>query len=604
VQPLRGRSWRAPLGARHSPRRLLVHLTAVVGVCLLLASCSPAKRSPATPVGGSGCRDKGDGLLALEGAPSALCGYKIAIPRGGLRQGANPALRVATEQRPPTRADPPVAILEATPSGLEFAVPVVVTLGYHDRDGDGIVDGTTIPERALQAFIYSEESSAWLPLTTVGVDPAKDTLSFATTHFSMIEVKRPPNIAKQDTPVRWCSQLPESKRAAILGAIDFWSQKLEPMGVTFTETKPDATGICDPEIIDVLFISETLKLDTCKDGKSECYTHAQVIHYLEPRLFDIVVLNDAQAPDLAYTPSLLQIMRHEFGHLFGLPDLPQEPGDRSDPLPLMWVPCDLPGCWEQLTDVDLRYFRMSFAVYFSDERPSGKTDDRRPTIGVTMTSPKDPDIRIDRTRLLLDGQHLPLNQNDFKFAPPRDSPQVTMSYRPAADLALGQHKVMVEAYDSAGNSSVWEWSFELVNEGAETAPIRIRFLNNVGRTRVLPPEEPDSGPYYKYPGLTCRLNETYPRAYIFGLILVEADEPLASVEWTVSPPPEFVPNQVSPPVDEQGRGRMSVGGDRTWNFQVNYRRPPDRDGPVTWKIIVTATASNGQSMSARHQLRC
>jgi hypothetical protein len=583
---------------------VVIFLTALVVLCSLLAGCSSSRRSPATQASRSDCRDSGDELVALEGAPTALCGYKIAIPSGALQQRVSPELRVSSDPRSPIGANPVVGILEATPSGLKFAVPVVVTVGYRDQDDDGIVDGTAIPERALQTLIYSEESSAWLPLTTLAVDAAKDTFSFAMTHFSTIAVGLPFNVAKQDVALRWCSELPESRRPAILGAIAFWLPKLEPMGVSFAETQPDASGVCDPDVLDVLFKGESLDLGFCNDGKSRCYTHAQVRGYLEPRPLKIVVLNEAPAPDLAYMPSLLQIMRHEFGHLFGLPDLPRVPSDVSDPLPLMWGQCDLSGCWEHLTEVDLKYFRMQFAVYFSNEQPNGKISLRRPTLAVTMTSPKDPDIRIDRTRLALDGQQIPLNQRDFKFAPPHDSPQVTLSYQPAADLTLGQHKVAVEAHDSAGNVSVWQWSFEIVKEGAETAPIHIRFLNNVGKTRVLPGQQPDSGPYYKYPGLTCRINQTYPRAYIFGLILVESIEPLATVEWTVSPLPEFVPNLVSPPVDEKGRGRMNVGGDKVWKFEVLYRRSPDLKGPARWKITVAATTSTGQSASAHYDVQC
>jgi hypothetical protein len=132
--------------------------------------------------------------------------------------------------------------------------------------------------------------------------------------------------------------------------------------------------------------------------------------------------------------------------------------------------------------------------------------------------------------------------------------------------------------------------------------IAIRFLNNIGKTRV-GISEAGGGPYYKYEGLTCVVQAIAPGPHIVGLIQVESGQGLSRVDWTVSPVPNFVPYKVSPPVELDGHGRINVGGDTQWNSPVIYLRPEGVTTPVKWKLTVTATGLAGQ-VTASHGIRC
>lgn len=65
----------------------------------------------------------------------------------------------------------------------EFDRPVVMTLPYADEDQDGLVDGTAIDETTLRAYRF--DGAAWVPLLEPIIDPAANTVTFRTNHFSL-----------------------------------------------------------------------------------------------------------------------------------------------------------------------------------------------------------------------------------------------------------------------------------------------------------------------------------------------------------------------------------------------------------------------------------
>ncbi len=70
-----------------------------------------------------------------------------------------------------------------------FLKPVTVTLSYPDSDGDGRVDGDFVPESRLWLYWLDEAAGRWKPLDGVRRDPAANTLSAETGHFSLYSVR-------------------------------------------------------------------------------------------------------------------------------------------------------------------------------------------------------------------------------------------------------------------------------------------------------------------------------------------------------------------------------------------------------------------------------
>jgi mannan endo-1,4-beta-mannosidase len=76
-------------------------------------------------------------------------------------------------------------VLDLGPNGINFDDPAFITMPYYDQDGDGIVDGTEIPEEEVYVLYFNEIENNWNQVVVVDRDPINNTITFEANHFSL-----------------------------------------------------------------------------------------------------------------------------------------------------------------------------------------------------------------------------------------------------------------------------------------------------------------------------------------------------------------------------------------------------------------------------------
>ena len=159
--------------------RLPGHLLAALTV---LAACGggratgpspsrePAHTAVGTPTGPLVSQTIGAGGGTLASADGALT---VTIPAGALASDQTIGVQAISAQSPGATG----AAYRLTPEGLTFAQPVTLVFGYEAADISG-----SAPELLWIASQQADRS--WLLATGVTLDPAAQTLTVSTTHFS------------------------------------------------------------------------------------------------------------------------------------------------------------------------------------------------------------------------------------------------------------------------------------------------------------------------------------------------------------------------------------------------------------------------------------
>jgi hypothetical protein len=160
------------------PAHLLAAFAALAG----LAACSGGKatgpstpREPAhtavgTPTGPLVSQTIGAGGGTIASADGALT---VTIPAGALAVDQTVGVQAISPQSPGATG----AAYRLTPEGTTFAQPVTLVMNYDAADLSG-----SAPELLWIASQQADRS--WLLATGVTLDPAAQTLTVATTHFS------------------------------------------------------------------------------------------------------------------------------------------------------------------------------------------------------------------------------------------------------------------------------------------------------------------------------------------------------------------------------------------------------------------------------------
>ncbi|MCP4716196.1 MAG: hypothetical protein GY868_13850 [Deltaproteobacteria bacterium] len=125
------------------------------------------------------------GIVLINNTASSIYGARVEIPPGALTADIP-----VTVRHEPVPQSMPAGYHAASfgvnfgPDGTRFLKPVSITLPYHDRDNDGLIDGTAIPESRSEVRCYNETSGAWDTVTVTGRDTSRNTVTAATSHFS------------------------------------------------------------------------------------------------------------------------------------------------------------------------------------------------------------------------------------------------------------------------------------------------------------------------------------------------------------------------------------------------------------------------------------
>ncbi|MEO8165483.1 MAG: hypothetical protein ABI619_08800 [Betaproteobacteria bacterium] len=137
--------------------------------------------APRTDIVSTRIIDSSGGSVAVTDETSPIAGTQVVIPPGAL---SNPTLISIGQVSGATGLPADASVVELSPTGIVFAVPVAVTMRYSPQylAFNGISDPTTLKIVAMQS------GSATETLRTVSQDTAQNTITVNTTHFGSFGV--------------------------------------------------------------------------------------------------------------------------------------------------------------------------------------------------------------------------------------------------------------------------------------------------------------------------------------------------------------------------------------------------------------------------------
>ncbi|MFA4918276.1 MAG: hypothetical protein WC581_03380 [Thermodesulfovibrionales bacterium] len=125
------------------------------------------------------------GIMTIEDPDSLLNGTMIEIPANALS-----APKIITISRTNLSTSLPEGTVDAGPfinfgpDGTQFQGIVYVTIPYEDKDNDGIMDYSDVPENELKVVTYDRTTQTWNEQTIINQDIELNTVTFVTNHFS------------------------------------------------------------------------------------------------------------------------------------------------------------------------------------------------------------------------------------------------------------------------------------------------------------------------------------------------------------------------------------------------------------------------------------
>ena len=177
---------------RYSARPLLV-----AALALLLAGYSCGGGGGGGGEGGGGSNTvpeiekvqsvigAGGGELMMENTGSPADGAKVIIPESAL--AADHTITISygeTDIDAPAGIDPAGGEIDLGPDGLQFLLPVHISIPYLDDDNDGIIDGTGIAESKVKLIYYNEADGNWEEIAVVNRNAERNLVEAETYHFS------------------------------------------------------------------------------------------------------------------------------------------------------------------------------------------------------------------------------------------------------------------------------------------------------------------------------------------------------------------------------------------------------------------------------------
>jgi len=127
----------------------------------------------------------GGGVVEITDPENPLYGARVIIPQDALSKSTT----ISIEQRSVPAELPPDYMLAGPcvdfgPDGSIFNKQVDIMLPYHDRDSDGMIDGTAVAESLAGVFYYNESADAWEEVEIVEKNPNRNIIQARTMHFS------------------------------------------------------------------------------------------------------------------------------------------------------------------------------------------------------------------------------------------------------------------------------------------------------------------------------------------------------------------------------------------------------------------------------------
>lgn len=130
------------------------------------------------------------GIIEVTERSSYIYGAKIEIPPGALTEGKIVSIkRTSLSSTLPEGATNAGPFVSFEPSGTQFALPVHVTIPYDDKDNDGLIDYSDVPETEVGVFYHSDGTSIWEEVPIYSQDKANKRVSINVTHFSAATAK-------------------------------------------------------------------------------------------------------------------------------------------------------------------------------------------------------------------------------------------------------------------------------------------------------------------------------------------------------------------------------------------------------------------------------
>ena len=125
------------------------------------------------------------GELMITNSGSSADGAKVIIPELALEEDNSITISHGeTDIDTPDEIVPAGGQIDFGPDGLQFLLPVHISIPYSDDDNDGIIDGTDIAENKVKLVYYNEEIGQWEDMAVINRNAQGNLVEAQTSHFS------------------------------------------------------------------------------------------------------------------------------------------------------------------------------------------------------------------------------------------------------------------------------------------------------------------------------------------------------------------------------------------------------------------------------------
>ncbi|MEW6608381.1 MAG: hypothetical protein AB1414_13205 [bacterium] len=125
------------------------------------------------------------GVITVEDTESPLYGTRIEIPANAFNKFKIISIKDNNlSSLLPEGTIDTGPFVDFGPDGTQFNSPVYITIPYADKDNDGFIDYSDIPETDIKVVNYNETDQTWEELTILSQDIEKNLITVEDIHFS------------------------------------------------------------------------------------------------------------------------------------------------------------------------------------------------------------------------------------------------------------------------------------------------------------------------------------------------------------------------------------------------------------------------------------
>jgi len=486
-----------------------------------ISACTPLDSPSGEPGASSNTRDvlasatigTAGGVIEVSNRDDPLFGARINVPSGALASDTLLEIRVPSSVSAfPSASGKPRVLVAIEPSGIEFRVPITVTVPYEDATDESL----------LSVFVAAPATGHWLPIEDYEVDTDGNKVSFRVQHLSTFGIDRRPPLAPgwykiehndSSLPSPY-DQTPELVRTIVLDAIlrGAWMGAASCTGIIpcLNDCPPDAktltvewtdiaqitllpNGSCTasfPAAGQALPDKPVIQLNRWfltggVDFALACPPNPEGVYpvptfWIGPDPVPGGFIFDFANGSASVYLDLTATVAHEWGHMLGVPHL------RIDD-PNVVMGNVIGGQQTRVlsgTDKNL-FLSVHPELLFAGELPRrGTVADCHPLIGTTLIDqcgfgPFSNSTVID---VIIDGTVV---SHDEQLSD--DGSELTVSVPSPPRLTEGVHYVQVNAvaYSGEQRKAIWTWSFE--TRDCEADPVLFTELGTYRRGFYLLP---------------------------------------------------------------------------------------------------------------------